>query len=192
MKTWQVILFSFLCGVLTAGVILLIALPPRGEAVQLAPIPTTPSLTVYVTGGINQPGVYALPPNSRVKDAIQASGGSSPSADVNAVNLAALLHDGEHLVIPLTGETSPTPAVPGSSITPSTPDSPYSAENPLNINSASQSDLEKLPGVGPTRAAAIIAYREANGPYNHVEDIQNVPGIGATTFEHLKAMITVG
>src|SRR5450759_556077 len=144
MKTWQVILFSFLCGVLTAGVILLIALPPRGEAVQLAPLPTTPSLTVYVTGGINQPGVYALPPNSRMKDAIQASGGSSPSADVNAVNLAALLHDGEHLVIPLTGETSPTPAVPGSSITPSTPDSPYSAENPLNINSASQSDLENF------------------------------------------------
>jgi competence protein ComEA len=191
MKTWQVILISFLCGVLTAGVILLIALPPRGQAVPLEPAPTTPPLTIYITGGINQPGVYTLPPDSRLKDAVQAASGASPSADMSAVNLAALLHDGEHLAIPLLGPPTPTDAVGKSSGSPNaTPSPAYSAEKPLNINSASQAELENLPGLGPTRASAIVAYRDAHGPFARIEDIQNVPGIGPTTFEHLKTLIT--
>jgi competence protein ComEA len=192
MKTWQVIIISLLSGLLMAGVILLIALPPRGQAIQLAPLPTTAPLTIYITGEVNQPGVYSLPPGSRVKDAVQIANGLLPDADSAALNLAAPTQDGEHLVIPLIGDTpSSTEGLTPSSTTTIVPTSAYTAQNPLNINLAKQADFELLPGIGPTRAAAIIAYRDSHGPFTKTSDIQNVPGIGTVTFNRLKDIISV-
>jgi competence protein ComEA len=191
MKTWQVIAFSLFCGLLAAGMILLVVSPPRGQAVALPPLPTAAPLIIYITGAVKQPGVYSLPTGSRVKDAIESAQGLISSADSTAINLAAPLRDGEHLVIPEIGEALPTQ--PGSSATAqvSKTTASFSLENPLNINTASQSELELLPGIGPTRASAIIAYREANGPFKQIQDIQNVPGIGPSTFQNLKAIITI-
>ena len=193
MKNWQVIIISLLFGLLTAGVILLIALPPRGQAILLPPLPTAPSLVIYITGAVNQPGVYNLPPGSRVKDAIQTAKGLLPAADSAAINLAATVQDGEHLVIPLTGETNALPPEPGVSSTKVnvTPTLSYSSDHPLNINQAQEADFELLPGIGPTHAAAIIAYRTDHGPFIKIDDLQNVPGIGPVTFNRLKELITV-
>lgn len=198
MKTWQVILFSLLAGALAAGVILLVASPPRGQPIQLAAQPTPSPLIVYVTGAIRQPGVIALPAGSRVTDAIEAAGGLAPEADASGVNLAAPVHDGQHLVIPRAGEVLPTQpasataaAQPGAKAPPATPTPAYTADLPLNLNTATQADLETLPSIGPTRAQAILAYREAHGAFARIEDLLNVPGIGPTLFERIKALITI-
>lgn len=193
MKPWQVILFSLLAGGLAAGAILLVALPSRGgSSVPLAPQPTAPPWLVYVTGAVNQPGVVSLPAGSRVNDAIDSAGGLAPDADASRLNLAAFLHDGEHLAIPRVGEpgtpapTSAPGAAPTAAATPA-----YSAENPLNLNAATQADLETLPSIGPARAQDILAYREAHGGFSQVEELLNIPGIGPTLYDRIKAMITV-
>ena len=197
MKTWQIILFSLLAGALAAGVILLAASPPRGQAIQLAAQPTPSPLIVYITGAVRQPGVIALAAGSRVKDAIQSAGGLAPEADASGINLAAPVHDGQHLVIPRIGETLPTQpasataeARPGATTQPATPTPAYSADHPLNLNTASEADLETLPSIGPTRAQAILTYRETHGAFARIEDLLNVPGIGPTLFDRIKALIT--
>jgi competence protein ComEA len=114
-----------------------------------------------------------------VQDAIGAAGGLLPDADEGALNLAALLKDGQRVQVVTQTQAQET-AVRSSA-----------AELPVDINSAMQEDLESLPGIGPVLAQRIIAYREANGPFAAVEDLQQVEGVGADTFEKLKDLVTV-
>jgi competence protein ComEA len=148
------------------------------------PTPTPGPIRVYVSGAVAQPDVYELPAGSIAQDALSAAGGPASDADLNRINLAASLADGEQVYVPHIGEV-PTPA----------PASPGGAESapagPININTASQVELETLPGIGPSIAQRIIEYREANGPYPTIEAIQNVSGIGPSTFEQIKDLITV-
>lgn len=140
---------------------------------------------VYVAGAVEQPGVYALPPGSRVQDAINLAGGFLPSANVEAINLAAFLKDGEQIYIPEIGEMSLT-------LEARSPEVGSLFTRQIDINTATQAELESLPEIGPVTAAEIIAYREQHGAFNSIEEIQNVPGIGAKTFEKIKDLITVG
>ena len=151
------------------------------------PAPTFAPLRIYVSGAVHQPDVYRLPPGSIVQDAIHAAGGSLVSANLDAINLALELRDQQQLYVPHEGEACPPAPVSGGA-----EDSESASGTPININTATAADLETLPRIGPARAQDIVAYREANGPFERIEDIQEVSGIGPAIFEGLKDLITVG
>ena len=189
MKSWWGIAWpislGILIGLVIAGLILLVSSPPRGEVIRLSPPPTALPLVVDVRGAVAQPGVYELPPGSRLQDALQAAGGTLPGAELGGLNLAAPLDDGAAIRVPLQGEAiNPPSRSSGVTI-------PGAQGSLTNINTASQEELEALPGIGPVLAQQVIEYREANGPFPSIEAIQNVPGIGPGIFEKIKDLITV-
>jgi competence protein ComEA len=188
MKKYFEILIGILIGLLAAGVLYLVASPPRGQPVQLLPPPTPAPLAVYVNGGVKSPGVYQLPKGSRVQDAIDAAGGFSRSADSSRVNLAALIEDGMQLAVPTKTPTL-LPLVIGGAAHGSTPPAP--ASGLIDINTADAALLETLPGIGPTIAQRIVDYRTEHGAFQTIEEIMNVPGIGSSTFDKIKDYITV-
>jgi competence protein ComEA len=163
---------------------------PAPSAMTPAPLETpTPSpLRVYVSGEVLTPGVYRLPPDSLVQDAVLAAGGGTAAADLVAVNLAHPLVDGEQIYVPKTGEAAPPPVL---SSQPTAEDAGFSASDlpaqPLDLNTATLAELETLPGVGPKTAQAIIEGR----PYGAVEDLLRVKGIGEATLEKLRPFVTV-
>jgi competence protein ComEA len=149
------------------------------------PTPTPGAIRVYVSGAVAAPDVYELPFDSIVQDAVQAAGGALQSADLNRVNLAGPLEDGSQVHVPEIGE-EPTPAPAGEAEAPTpTPDWP------ININSADVEELALLPGIGPSLAERIIAYRETYGPFTEAWQIQNVSGIGPSKYEAIQDLIAV-
>ncbi|RPJ25566.1 MAG: ComEA family DNA-binding protein [Chloroflexi bacterium] len=176
---------GILFGLFLAAVVWVVARNPAGEAVILRPAPTDKPVVVYITGAVPRPGVYALPKNARVQDAISAAGGFLAEAEKSQINLAALIEDGQQLDIPYLEGASPVLGTP-------VPEVETSTTELIDINIASNEELESLPGIGPTTAQKIIDYREVNGPFLSTEDIINVPGIGPGTYERIKDLITVG
>jgi competence protein ComEA len=189
LKSWWAIAFSVVITFLAAGLLYLVTRPPRGEAIILLPPPTPAPIVVQVAGAVLNPKVCSLPSGSRVQDAIACAGGFSQDANQVFLNLAALMKDGERVIVP-TLSPSRFSTITGSSPVTETVLSPTPVR-PININTASQSDFESLPGIGPVLAARIIAYRDAHGPFKTVDELQNVPGIGLVVFARLKNDITV-
>ncbi len=146
-------------------------------------------IIVHVAGGVKNTGVYNLQEGSRVIDAVEAAGGFKEEAVSDAVNLAAGLQDGQQVYIPVEGEEH-LPVKGAAGITDVTGIDSGHAQR-ININTASQGDLETLPGIGPTRAQAIIQERERGGPFQSVEDITRVSGIGDKTLESIRDLITI-
>jgi len=191
MKSVWMAAVSILVGLLAAGLLELTSRPPRGAAIQLLPPPTPLPIRVHVSGAVAHPGVVALPPGSRVEDAIQAAGGLTSEARSEGLNLAAILQDGEKISVPASAGTTPPQ---GNNPSPQNISNAQTADAPIpiiNINTATPEELELLPGIGPATAAKIIAYREENGTFSTIEEIQNVSGIGPVTFDKIKAYITV-
>jgi competence protein ComEA len=149
--------------------------------------PTPAPVRVYVSGAVRMPAVYELPPGSIVQDAVNAAGGPTSDADLDHINLALELCDQQQVYVPRRGETNPPPPVSGGES-----GGGGQEETLVNINTALAAELETLPGIGPALAGRIVAYREANGPFETIEQIQNVPGIGPATFEGLRDLIAVG
>lgn len=141
-------------------------------------------LVVDVAGAVVAGGVYRLPPGSRVVDAVHAAGGLAANADADLVNLAALVLDGQRIYVPRVGE--PAPPVGEPTATP-----PTSPSGPVNINTATADQLDGLPGVGPATAAAIIAHRQAYGPFTSVDGLADVRGIGPAKVAALRGLVTV-
>lgn len=171
---------------------------PRPEPIlitQPTPAPTaTPApLQVYIVGAVQHPGLYALPPGSRLAHAVEAAGGLSEEADAEAVNLADLLRDGQQVYVPKRGTPPPPAPTPlGAAAPPSAGlSAARSAAELININTASAAELESLPGIGPALAQRIIAYREEHGPFASPEQIMQVSGIGQGRYEQIKGQITV-
>ena len=160
---------------------LVITLQPRPTAEPATPTPAT--ISVYVAGAVNKPDVYALPLNAIVKDAIAAAGGATADADLERINLATRLVDQMEVHVPQIGEAAPPP---------SNGSPPNASTEMININTASAEELDKLPGIGPAIAKAIIDYRTKNGSSKKIEDINDVKGIGDALFEKIKDQITVG
>jgi len=195
MKNVLFVLIGVLTGFVLAGVLVFVSRAPSGEPIVLRPAPTQIPIAVHVIGAVPRPGLYKFPEGARLQDAIDAAGGLLAEADANGLNLAALLEDGQQLDIPYQAGSEPASAS-------STVDLPFSATEPptndnssqdlLNINTASLEELDTLPGIGLTTAQKIIDYRDENGPFEAIEDILNVSGIGPSTFEGLKDLITVG
>lgn len=149
--------------------------------------PASEVVFVHVSGEVQNPGLYQMDSGSRVADAVNAAGGFTDSADESSCNLARIVSDGEHILIPSTEETAmakaandgPPVAVTGASTA------------PVNINTATAEQLETLPGIGSSTATKIISDRESNGPFQNVEDLARVSGIGQKKLESLEGLICV-
>jgi len=143
--------------------------------------------TVHVAGAVTKPGVYDLDAGARVIDAIEAAGGGAPDADLNRLNLAAKVADGQRVLVQRVGEAAPAgSASPGASGGGSADPSGL-----VSLNSATQVELEALPGIGPTLAGAIIAERERRGGFRSVNELRDVRGIGEKRFADLKDKVTI-
>lgn len=153
--------------------------------------PAGPSeVWVHVAGAVQLPGLYKLPGGSRVADAVNLAGGPTYDGDTDALNLAALLKDGEKVVVPIKFLSALQPFASGMLLgAPNT--SPSTGTGKINLNSANQAELENLPGIGEVLAQRIIDYRTQRGPFRTIEDIKEVSGIGDKRFEAIRELITV-
>ena len=139
-------------------------------APELTVTESVAEVTVDVAGAVNKPGVYSLPINSRVIDAIKAAGDTLKGADLSDINLARVIKDGEQVYIY-------PPQKGGSSVRVSPQRAKAKQTGPIALNRASAKELESLDGIGPVLAARIVAYRKVNGPFLNVEDLLKVSGI---------------
>ena len=191
--------------------------PPRDNTKTLLSAsekatPIATKIVVHITGAVKKPGVYEIGPRARLRDAVHLAGGPLSDADLEAVNLAEFLSDGQQYAIPKrneklqtaapanaeissartsrsarTGETAPKVTV---KVAPRAPqNTPPSA--PLDLNSATAIELDALPDIGPAKAARIIEYRSQNGAFKSVEDLVEVEGIGEKTLEKLRPYVVL-
>ena len=176
------------------------ARPPGVEIV----IPTPSPILVQVSGGVRSPGLVRLPRGDRVADAIEAAGGATQQADLATLNLAAIVVDGMHVRIPtrdepgnqertVNGSDGPTSVDESSETNVGEIPAPAvkSGSSLLNINTANAASLTELPGIGPVRAEAIVAFRESRGGFASVDELADVAGIGPATVEQLRPLVTV-
>jgi competence protein ComEA len=150
--------------------------------------PTPAPVVVYISGAVALPDVYELPPDARVKDVVLAAGGLTAEADSERINLAAHIHDAQHIHVPRRGETLP----PDDERVPQGAPTTATSDGLLNINTASVSELAALPGIGDITAQQIIDYRTINGPFTTVDELQNVRGIGPVMLAELRERLRVG
>lgn len=150
------------------------------------------TIVVHVVGQVNTPGVVEIPSGARVVDAITAAGGTTAEADTASVNLARPAVDGEQVYVASPGEVVPGPPdAPGEAGSLGEAGGPDGAGSLVNLNSATSEELQTLPGVGPALAQRILDWRESNGTFGSVDQLQDVSGIGPVVLEGLRALATV-
>jgi competence protein ComEA len=142
--------------------------------------------TVHVVGAVRDPGVYRLADGARVQEAIARAGGATSRADLQAINLAAKVADGQQVVVPRRGTAvaAASASAPGGGETGAT-------AAPVNLNSATAEQLDTLDGVGPSTARKILDFRTAHGGFSSVDDLAQIPGIGPKKLESLRRQVTV-
>ncbi|HVX19381.1 MAG TPA: helix-hairpin-helix domain-containing protein [Acidimicrobiales bacterium] len=148
-------------------------------------------VVVHVAGAVRLPGLRRLGNGTRVADALAAAGGPTADADLDRLNLAAPLRDGERVWVPRRGELTEPPVADGDGSGGGGGNGSASS-GPVDLNQASEKDLEELPGVGPATAQAIIAYRDQHGGFRSVDELQDVRGIGDAKYAQLQPLVTVG
>lgn len=161
----------------------------EGEALQESePVPK--NIFVDIRGAVKEPLVAELPEGSRVADAIKAAGGLKENADIESINRAAFVTDGEKIIIPKEGELDRLPqALQGQM--PAVSQDSAGGDAKINLNTATTEELQKINGVGPVTAEKIVAYREEHGRFANTEELKNIDGIGDKTYEKMKESITV-
>ncbi len=170
-----------------------VAMRARPKATTIALASPSPKVAdvkliyIHVGGAVRNAGLYRLPIGGRVDDAVRAAGGATDQADLDALNLAAKVKDGDKVLVPKRGATT----TGGGPSAPAGPAAPGGAAGLVNLNSATIDDLETLPGIGPALAQRIMAFRTEHGGFRRVEDLLEVPGIGPKKFEELKDHVTV-
>lgn len=186
----------------TAGLLMrdapeVVAVPPlpsvAGPAVESAvsaePDPPS-SMVVSVVGAVLRPGLVTVPVGSRVADAVAAAGGHRPEADMLTLNWARPVADGEQVVVGVGGAAPVGGVLPADGAPPTAVAlGEAAAPGRVSLNSATEADLDALPGVGPVTAAAIVAWREENGPFASVEQLAEVTGIGPARLEKLTELV---
>lgn len=161
------------------------AVPAPAAAAAVSASPSGAVLLVDVAGWVRHPGVYEFHDGDRVIDAIDAAGGARPGAGLDSLNLAAPLADGTQVLVPRALTSGPGGVPPGfPAASPGTPAK-------VNVNTASATELEALPGVGEVIAQRIVDYRTQNGPFASVDDLLNVSGIGDATLAEMRDLVTV-
>jgi competence protein ComEA len=183
-ERWTTYLTGLLTGLAAAGLLLLLLSPRKRIPIELHPAPTPGPLQVHVAGAVKQPGVYRLTRPAIGVDALEAAGGPLAEADLDRVNLAAELADGQRLFIPFLPAEASGVAYP-------TPDLAVDPAIQLNINTATAVELEALPGIGPSLAEKIVEHREDNGLFNSVEELLDVSGIGPAKLDQLRDLIRI-
>ena len=189
----SIIVLVSVLGLIAGGVIGFFTPHPQRQPIDVVtpdptatplPTPTPAPLRVYVCGEVIAPAVYELPPGSLVDDAVRAAGGATSGADLDQINLAQVLLDQQRVYVP--GKSyAPTPLpVSGGEAVPE-------MVSLIDLNTASASELEALPNVGPSTAQSIIEYRDMYGPFASIEEIMNVTGIGPATSERIRDLIAV-
>ncbi len=173
LRPYWLILFAVLIGLIAGGLIFLLSQPRSGDPIALLPAPTSAPILIHVSGSVLNPGIYALDLGSRAQDAVDLAGGSLEDAALDRINLARVLVDGQQVHVPSLDEAEEDFSLP------------------ININRASADQLTILPGIGPVSAEAIVDYRDLHGPFSDIEEIQNVSGIGPSTFDKIKALIDI-
>ena len=148
-------------------------------------------IVVHVTGEVNKPGIVVLKSNSRIADAINEAGGATKEADLNQINLAYILEDGQKIYIPNKNEKIDEDEYITEGNGNNIGNNSQKEGEKVNINEAMQTELEELPGIGPSLASRIIEYREQNGDFKKIEELQNVKGIGDAKYNDLKDKVTV-
>ena len=161
---------------------------PLDAAEQIPAAVSSASVTVYVTGAVNHPGIVEVPEEARVADAVNACGGALPTADMEGVNMAQKLKDGQQVRIPEKTEMTAPPRT-AAAVTGQTDKTGEGGR--ININTADEKALDSLPGIGPAMAKRIIEYRNTEGMFQSPEDLKKIKGIGDAKYEKLKDRITV-
>ncbi len=152
---------------------------PAGPSAE--PSSATPGIVVDVAGAVRRPGVYRMSPGARVHEAIQAAGGARPGAALDGLNRAAVLVDGQQVLIGTVGVRDATAG-------PEAASGAASGGTKVNINSADVAGLDALPGIGQVTAERIVASRDEAGPFASIDDLDRVPGIGPATIESLRTV----
>ncbi len=153
-------------------------------AVPLAPVRASApaGVVVHVVGAVRRPGLYTLKHGARIADAVARAGGARPKADLALVNLAAAVADGQQIVVPARAPpVSSTPAASGNASAAPT--------GPVRLNTATQEQLDALPGVGPVTAQKILDYRQKHGAFSSVDDLDAIPGIGPARLAQLRELV---
>ncbi len=163
----------------------------RAAGPPLVSEPSAPAqISVHVAGEVVWPGLYVLPSGARLQDAVRAAHGPTIVADLRRVNLAALLRDGDRVVVPRIVQP-PYPPVGGGHRERPASVRPAGGEGApaVNVNTATAADLERLPGVGPVLARRIVEHREARGLFRRLDDLLEVQGIGPKLFRRLEPLL---
>jgi len=209
-------LVAIATGVVVVFLILQVPAPPIENALPRAGVTTSvgaplntadtqPSIisrplfvAVHVVGAVHNPGVYVLSAGSRANDALRRAGGATSNADTASVNLASIVHDGDQLYIPARRVLTSAPPRRLQVMSPSTratatsggdKSGVVSSNSVVSLSTASEKELESLPGVGPATASAIVAHRRAHGPFRRVDDLLNVKGIGESKLAAIRSRI---
>ncbi len=179
---WQLLVITALLLTVTIGGFFLLRSPSRPQpswhAAEEEGREEKSRITVHVAGAVANPGVVLLDSGARVLEAIQKAGGPLPEADLDALNLAQTVQDGQKIYVPRRGDPAAGGFSPGGG-------------HRVNINTAGLRELEELPGIGPTLAQRIIDYREKKGGFRNVEELKKVPGIGEKKFDELRDLVEI-
>lgn len=172
--------------------------PPGTAAGEPPPSTAQPGmLTVHAAGAVVSPGVYTVAAGARVADVVTAAGGPLPEADVDRLNLAARVADGDRVLVPRKGDppdpggSNATGAAGAAGAGASASGPPPNAAGPVDLNAATAEQLDALPGVGPATARAIIIYRTRHGRFRSVTELLEVPGIGPAKLEAVRPLVKV-
>ena len=162
---------------------------PGGEAAVEPTTSTTAGIYVQVVGAVQKPGVYRLKRGSRVFEALEEAGGATVDADIDSLNLAAVVGDGSRIMVPAVGEEDHASGGDGADGDASSSGGAVDSGGLISLSAADAAALDRLPGIGPATAAAIISYREEHGPFNSVEELEKVPGIGPATLARIRDLV---
>jgi competence protein ComEA len=185
LERYRTPLLTVLAGAAVLGLVLFVLRQREGPSpleLQVGDATSSGSeIMVHVTGAVATPGVYTLHEGDRVVDAVEAAGGPSPDADLVTLNLARRIHDEDQVVVPSVGEQPAVSQVAGASANGA----------PIDINTASATTLDSLPGIGEAYSNRIVDSRTASGPFQSTEDLVTRKLIPRATYEKIKALITV-
>ena len=181
LKTWQAILLGFVGGAVTLAAAIFISLPDKMVPLTILPTLTPAPVIVHVSGEVKQPGLLTLSPENRIQDAIMAAGGTTEFADLDKINLAAPLVDGQKISVPKIGEPVAQQNAKDSTGT--------SEPMVIHLNTATAKDLELLPGIGEEKASAIVLEREKRGRFQSIDELLSISGISKNVFEQIQPFI---
>lgn len=179
-------------GALAGLILLAVALVWRGArdetiVLEVQSVGDPNAIRVFVGGAVQSPGLYTLERGQRVADAIEAAGGILPNADISGMGMAAPLRDADQIFV-----ASNLPSPPAGGSTPLQTSTSLETPTTININRASAEQLEDLPGIGPAIAARIVDYRQRNGAFRSVDELEQIRGISGRMVEELRPLVTTG